>query len=128
MTFRFFVNDTLMTLFGPLCSSNQTSQRCNIKLSIYYCHFFVIFSSTELQPFFMHNKYILIFLLAFDVVSFFPLYLNASLQRHKNFLFYERKKYIRQKRLNNIMSWNQLKMNWNENLLINTLFESLLWK
>ena len=48
----------------------------------------------------MYNKYVLIFLLAFDLVSFFSLYLNAPLQRHKNFLFYKRKKYVRQKQVN----------------------------
>ena len=48
----------------------------------------------------MYNKYILIFLLVFDLVLFFPLYFKVPLQRHKNFLFYKRKIYIRQKQLN----------------------------
>ena len=55
--------------------------------SIYYCHFFVLFLSTELQPFFMHNKCVLIFLLTFDLVSFFPLCLKRRLQIHQSFLF-----------------------------------------
>ena len=60
----------------------------------------------------MHNKYILIFLLALVLVSFFLFVLNASLQRHKSFLLYKRKKCIRQKQLNDTVTCNQLKMNW----------------
>ena len=47
---------------------------------------------------FIHNtKNFLIILLTFDLVSFFPFVLNAPLQGHKSFLFYKRKKCIRQK-------------------------------
>ena len=35
--------------------------------SVYFYHFFVLLS-TELQPFFKHNQYVLIFLLTFDLV------------------------------------------------------------
>ena len=72
--------------------------------SIYYCHFFVLFLSTELQLFFMHNKYILRFLLTFDLVSFFLFALNNPLQVHQSFVFYERKKCMRRKQLNDTMS------------------------
>ena len=55
------------------------------------CHFFVIFSSTEHKPFFMHNKYLLKFLLAFDLVSFFLLCLKCSVAETQVFCFLEGK-------------------------------------
>ena len=57
----------------------------------FYYHFFVIFSSTELTPFLMHNRYAHIFILTFDLVSFFPLSLNGSLRRHKSFVLRKEK-------------------------------------
>ena len=63
----------------------------------------------------MHNEYVFIFLLTFLFwfsFVFFLFVLNALLQRDKGFLFYKRRKCIRQRQLNDIMSRNQLKMNW----------------
>ena len=43
-------------------------------------------------PFFMHNRYILIFLLTFDLISFLLFCLKRSVAESKGFLLYERKK------------------------------------
>ena len=84
--------------------------------SIYYCHFFVVFSSTEitplfmheLTPFFMYNKYVLTF--NTDLVSFFPPCLKHSVAETKTFLFPERK--IHEKKVTE--SHNKLKPTENE--------------
>ena len=55
------------------------------------CHFSALFSSTEHKPFFMHNKYLLKFLLAFDLVSFFLLCLKCSVAETQVFCFLEGK-------------------------------------
>ena len=58
---------------------------------IYDCNFFVTFSSTKLASFFMHNKYVLIFLLTFIWFRFSPFVLNTPLQRQKFYVLWKEK-------------------------------------
>ena len=87
----FFHQAKHWTTFGPLFFARRPKGVISSS-SIYYYHFFVIFSSTEFQPFFMHNKYVLIFLLAFDLVSFFPLCLKRSVADTSKFSVLQKKK------------------------------------
>ena len=78
---------------------------------VYYCHFFVIFSSTELRSFFMHSKYVLIFLLVLDLVSCFPLCLKRSVAVTQKFSVLWKEKMHRTK----ATGWhNELKPTKNE--------------
>ena len=87
----FFHQAKHWTTFGPLFFARRPKGVISSS-SIYYYHFFVIFSSTEFQPFFMHNKYVLIFLLAFDLVSFFSLCLKRSVADISKFSVLQKKK------------------------------------
>ena len=92
-------------------SFRHTSQRCNIKFLNLYCHFFVLFLSTELQPFFMHNKWVLIFLLISDLVSVFPLCLKHSVADTSKFSVLRKEKTHK----TNTTEWhNELKLTENE--------------
>ena len=92
----FFHRAKHWTTFGPLFFAKRPKGVISSS-SIYYYHFFVIFSSTEFQPFFMHNKYVLIFLLAFNLVSFFPLYLKRSVADTSKFSVLQKKKMYKTK-------------------------------
>ena len=69
----------------------------------------------------MHNKYVLILLLAFDLISFFPLCLNAPLET-KKFSVLRQEKTHKTK----VTKWhNELKPTENESLPISTFYKSL---
>ena len=108
ITFVFSSSNTLnfwVTLFS------QTFQRCSIKLlNLLLLHLYSVLINWTLT-FFMHNKYVLIFLLKFHLISFFPLCLKHRLQIHQSFLFWEGKKMYKTK----TTEWhNQLKPTENE--------------
>ena len=88
----------------------QTSRTCSIKLNLllsFLCSLLINWTPT----FFMHNKYVLIFLLTFDLVSFFPLCLKRSVADTSKFSVLRKEKMYKTK----TTEWhNELKPTENE--------------
>ena len=87
--FSFFYQATLLGYFIVYIRSPKG---VIWSFSIYCCHFFVIFSSIELTPFLMNSKYVLIFILAFDLALFFSLFVLMLRYRDIKVSFLRKKK------------------------------------
>ena len=83
----------------------QTSQRCDIKLLNLLLSFLCSLLINWTPTFFMHDKCVLIFLLTFDLVSFFPLCLKRSIADTSKFSVLRKEKMYKTK-----TTKNELKM------------------